>query len=130
MKSHDPHCTCNDCIADHARRLGDPIAGAGRARADRSWTYETNCIGSDGQSIQTMIDGASDISRSTFLRYVDRGSLEAIEQSIGYASSSSRNGELRMAGDWHVSYHRSTYRGRPCVYFRWSAIEHIFTGRN
>jgi hypothetical protein len=31
-----------------------------------------------------------------------------------------------MAGDWHVSYHRSKYKGKTVYYFRHSAIEYIF----
>ena len=89
-------------------------------------TYLTNCIGSDGASIQHMTDIARDITRKTFLQYVDRASLTALEQELGYALPTARNGELTMARDWHVSYHKSVYRGRRCVYFRWSAIEHIF----
>ncbi len=27
---HDPHCTCPDCILDHAAQLGDPIAQVAR----------------------------------------------------------------------------------------------------
>lgn len=31
-----------------------------------------------------------------------------------------------MPHDWHVSYHRSMFRGKPCIYVRHSAIEYIF----
>ena len=90
--------------------------------------FETTCVGSgDGEGIRIMVDASRPICRRTFLRSVDRDDLAQVEVDLGYARSTARNGELTMARDWHVSYHRSRWHGRPCVYFVWSAIEHIFT---
>jgi hypothetical protein len=84
------------------------------------------CPGEDaGEAINAMKDTASDITRGTFLRYVPATELGPIEHGLGYEVRYPRRG-LTMARDWHVSYHRSTFRGRPCVYFRWSGVEHIF----
>jgi hypothetical protein len=88
--------------------------------------FTTNCISSDGESINRMTDAARSITRRTFLRHVAPGALAEIEQSLCYDTGTERGG-LRMSNDWAVSYHKSTYRGRPCVYFRHSAIEWIFT---
>ena len=88
-------------------------------------TYETNCVSSDRESITALIDAERTITRRTFLRHVDRASLREIERALGYEAHPSRG--LTMAGDCHVTYHASTYQGRACVYFCWSAIEHIFT---
>lgn len=89
-------------------------------------TFETDCVGSgDGAAIQAMVDSAQDITRRTFCRHVDQQSREEVERALGYQVGPGP--DLTLARDWHVSYHKSTYRGRPCVYFRWSAIEHIFT---
>jgi len=33
---------------------------------------------------------------------------------------------LPLKRDWHVAYFRSYYRGRPCYYMVWSAIEYIW----
>jgi hypothetical protein len=82
--------------------------------------YLTNCVNSDGDAINAMIDAARQISRRTFLRYVDRDSLRDIERQLGYSARG-----LRMANDWHVTYHRSTFNGRPCCYFVHSAIEYL-----
>lgn len=91
-----------------------------------TYRFQTDCVNSDdGAGIQAMVDAAHEISRRTFLGYVDRAQLREIEAACGYESHPKRG--LTMANDWSVSYHRSTFRGRPCVYFRWSAIEHIFT---
>lgn len=55
---------------------------------------------------------------------MDRENLREIECQLGYALHSRRG--LTMARDYHVSYHKSRFRGQPCVYFRWSAIEYVF----
>jgi hypothetical protein len=86
--------------------------------------FRTNCINSTAPWIIDMVDGAIDITRRTFLQHVDRDDLAAMESALGYADHPSRG--LTMAADWHVSYHRSKYRGRRCYYFRHSAIEYIF----
>ncbi len=91
-----------------------------------AYQFVCNCVGSgDGQAITAMVDRAKDITRATFVRAVDRESLTEIERGLSYDTGTERGG-LRMSNDWHVSYHRSTFRGRPCVYFRHSAIEWIF----
>lgn len=33
---------------------------------------------------------------------------------------------LTMAGDYHVTYYKSRFKGRRCVGFDWSRIDHIF----
>ena len=97
-----------------------------RARYQRrNYTYLTDCVGcDDGAAIRAMIDDAQRITRATFLRAVAIVELHAVEVSLGYETHPRRG--LTMAGDRYVSYHRSAYRGRPCVFFKWSAIEHIF----
>jgi hypothetical protein len=75
-----------------------------------------------------MVSSASDISRGTFLKYVDRDEMRQIEDDLGYVRDPRRG--LTMAKDYHVSYHRSTLRGCPAVYFDWSAIEFVFTDLN
>lgn len=90
-------------------------------QATRSYVYVTNCVQAAGHDIQAMVDDSRDITRRTFLRYVDKASLAELERDLGYGSW------LHMASDWHVSYSRSRYRGRPCVYFTQSAIEYVFS---
>lgn len=92
-------------------------------------SFLTNCVscpGSNaGEAIQAMVDAARDITRRTFLKHVYRNELIQIERDLGYEFHPKRG--LTMASDWHVSYHKSVFRGVPCIYFRWSGIEHIFT---
>jgi len=88
-------------------------------------TYETCCVQSTSERITALVQQERQISRRTFLRYVDRRFLWHVEQRFGYARDRRRG--VTMASDWHVSYYRSLYDGRPCVFFRHSAIEYIFT---
>lgn len=88
-------------------------------------TFVCDCVScGDGRAIQDMVDRSRQITRRTFLRHVDREEMRRIEGMLSYATGSERG--LHMANDWAVSYHKSRFRGRPCVYFDWSAIEHIF----
>lgn len=88
-------------------------------------TFQTDCVSSSTEAVTAMLDKERPITRRTFLRHVDRDNLRRIEADLGYERHPSRG--LTMAGDWHVSYGKSFFLGRPCVFFAWSAIEHIFT---
>lgn len=74
--------------------------------------------------LRDMIEGATDITRQTFLSRVDRTDLRHLEAMLGYDDHPARG--LTMAGDWHVSYHRSRLRGRRVYFFKHSAIEYVF----
>ena len=79
----------------------------------------------DVDSLHNMIERNTDITRRTFLQYVDRVELAAIEAQMGYSFHPSQG--LTMAADWAVSYHRSKLHGKRVYYFRHSAIEYVFT---
>lgn len=84
--------------------------------------YLTCCIQAHGPDIIEMVEAARWIKRRTFLRYVDQESMGEISRSLGYTPGAL----LTMAGDYHIRYARSRYKGRPCVFFVHSAIEYIF----
>lgn len=86
--------------------------------------FVTTCVNSTREAISPMVDAEQDITRRTFLKHVNRDELADIERHLGYASHP--RGGLTMAGDFHVAYYRSTFRGNRCYFFRWSAIEHVF----
>lgn len=83
--------------------------------------------GPEFDALTQMIEDNTKVTRETFLRHVDRNSLREIELGLGYSSYPSQG--LTMAGDWHVSYHRSRFNGETVYYFRHSAIEYIFVRR-
>jgi len=85
----------------------------------RNFTYETCCVNSDGPSITAMVDAAREIKLGTFRRHCESSRLES---ELGYC-----RGGLSLARDWHVTFYKSRFRGRPCYYLRHSAIEYVFT---
>jgi hypothetical protein len=92
--------------------------------------YYCNCVGWDSKDVNAegglcdMVDSSIDITRSTFLKHIDKDSLYRIEKDLGYERFERRG--LTMAKDWAVSYHRSKWHGKTVYYFRQSAIEYVF----
>lgn len=82
------------------------------------FVFETNCVGSDSESIHAMRDDATEITYNTFRRRVL--GLQDWARGHGYDRS------FPLSGDWHVAYYKSTYRGRPCFYLVWSGYEEIW----
>ena len=87
-------------------------------------TFTTSCVSAHGDDINNMKDAAQDITRQTFIRYVNPLTLLTIALQLGYAKHHKQG--LTMAGDFHITYHKSIYKNQPCVYFTWAAIEYIF----
>ena len=84
------------------------------------YVWETDCRSSDYESISNMNATAEDITLVVFKREVGARAFHRLAEDLGYDK------EFPISGDWHVGYYRSTYRGVPCVFLRWSGIEHIF----
>lgn len=83
--------------------------------------YHTCCVESDGESITAMVEVAKDITYHTALKHMT-GLLEWAK-SRGYEK---RAPGITLKNDWHVSFHKSTYRNQPCYYVQWSGIEYIW----
>jgi hypothetical protein len=90
----------------------------------KTWRFETTCVDSDGPSINNMTRDARTVTYRTMQRVLGRA-FRQVQAELGYDIGAQRGG-LRMAGDFAVSYWKSTYRDRRCYYFVWSHIEHIF----
>jgi hypothetical protein len=76
-----------------------------------------------------MIDRAQQISYRTFVKHVDLEKVKAVldfELGVQYG----RDVGLALKDDWAVSYHKSTFKEKPCYYMTHSAIEFIFTNEN
>lgn len=86
--------------------------------------YYGNCVNfpKSVKHLSDMIDSGVNITRSTFLKHVDRDSLKQIESYLGYPM-----GRLTMAGDWAVSYYKGRLCGKEVVWFQHSCIEYVFT---
>jgi len=74
--------------------------------------FVTDCTASGvGNSISDMKDKAKKISKRAFLQEIDPEEAEMYSEAIN---------------DNYTYFYRSTYRGRPCVYYVFSGIEHVF----
>ena len=71
-----------------------------------------------------LVDDSREISRRTFLKYVNSEEMRQIESDLGYERHPSRG--LTMANDYAVTYHRSKLGNCPSVFFVWSATEYVF----
>lgn len=91
-----------------------------------SYQYAGCCINSTAQAIDAMTDAAREITYRTFRKTIGGEQVDEIAAQMKYDTGHERGG-LRLSQDWYVSFHKSTYRGRPCVYMRHSAIEYIWT---
>ena len=90
----------------------------------KPYVYATTCVleGIENtQALMDMTDDAVEVTLQTIRRHCD---LSGFESDCRYAVGPERG--LHLKDDFHVSYHKSRYKGRPCYYVRHSAIEHIF----
>jgi len=87
-------------------------------------TLVGTCVQLPARAITSMVDNAREISLSTFRRHVDANERRDIEAGLGYAVGHQRG--LHLKDDGHVSYGKSVYQGKPCVFMAHSAIEWVF----
>lgn len=86
--------------------------------------FVTRCIEAKFHDLAEMEHRARPITRRTFLKHVELGDLRQWERRIGYAAHPKQG--LTMTADCHVTYYKSRFKGRRCVGFDWSRIDHIF----
>lgn len=85
--------------------------------------YHTCCVAlseEDVPALDAMQAARRDISFSTFRRHVN---YLATATALDYGT---RRGDLKLQGDYHVNFYRSTYKCAPCFFMIHSAIEYIF----
>jgi hypothetical protein len=91
------------------------------------YKFYNDCVDwpkNDVDGLSDMIDNAIDITRRTFLKYVDHSELADMAENLGYCWHPTQG--LTMAADWHISYHRSKLHDKRVYYFRHSCIEYVF----
>lgn len=91
----------------------------------KRYKYMTSCVDlSSGEvdALGEMIQTASDVSYRTLLRHCEG----LMEWASGKGYEKHPRLGLTLKNDWAVSYHKSTFKGRPCYYIAWSAIEFIW----
>ena len=96
------------------------------------YCYYCSCVNWDSKDVNAngglsdMIDNSVCITRSTFLKHINRDELYDLEREMGYERFARRG--LTMANDYAVSYHKSKLHGNTAYYFSHSRIEYVFVG--
>ena len=84
--------------------------------------YLTNCIDSNVELLEPMIDNAQEIEYSELLENVSQEVLDGVfPMYVGIEDL------LTLESDYAVSFYKSEYNGKDCVYVQHSSIEYIFT---
>ena len=103
---------------------------SGSGSSGLTYRFFHSCVGWPVRDVDApgglndLIAASEPVTRRTFLRYVCREDLRELESRLGYCRHY-RQG-LTMAGDWHVGYFRSMWRGVRVYGFMHSAIEYVF----
>jgi hypothetical protein len=84
--------------------------------------YKISCVSANGDDINDMVDEATDVSYGLLKKHCT--GLRGWELSAGYRPDGSKG--LTLRNDWAVSFHKSTYRGKPCYYIDHSSIEYVW----
>ena len=75
--------------------------------------------------LEALYDADRTITARTFFRHV---CMQDVAELLGYAYGRWQKG-VRLMKDWHLQFHRSTWRGVPCYHLEWSCIDHVFVRR-
>jgi len=100
------------------------------------YIYETNCVSSHADDLEPMIDGAREITWETFRKHVHVSEVQRVFSNYSYRGekinpeTGEATCEFHIKDDYAVSFCKSKFKGKPCYYIRWSAIEYIFTERD
>lgn len=87
--------------------------------------FITRCVEANGDDITEMTEQSKDITAATFKKHCE---WVEIAESLGYHTGNGKpKNTLRLENDYAVKFCKSTYQGKPCYYFVWSAIEYVFT---
>lgn len=84
--------------------------------------YIGDCTGLSGDLISNMTDTAEDLTYDEFIFIVSENEL--VKVFPDYDWNNGKN--LKLRDDWAVSFHKSKYDGRDCLYVKWSAIEFVW----
>ena len=87
----------------------------------KDYRFLTTCVdipSEDLEAFEEMMENAKSVTYETLRRHCE--GLREWEDMLGYGSW------LRMKDDYAVSFYKSTFKGKPCYYFDWSRIEHVW----
>jgi hypothetical protein len=87
--------------------------------------YITNCVNSTAKALDPMLEKAREINFSEFVKEIDTTELQCLFPYYDWKGNNIKSG-LKFEDDWAVSYWRSFFNKKPCVYVCHSCIEYIF----
>ena len=89
--------------------------------------FVTSCVDcNDPESLEYLVDNATEISYSEFISYVPEEELEEYFPMYNWNS----NERLQLETDYAVSFYKGLYQKKPAVYVQHSAIEYIWVCDN
>lgn len=86
--------------------------------------YTTNCVNSSAAVLDPMLEKAEEISFGQFTQEIDTTELQQLFPHYDWTANNPDS--LRLEDDYTVSWWRSKFKGRPCVFLCHSCIEYIF----
>lgn len=86
------------------------------------YVYDTCCVDSDGDSIVDMVDTAREVSYNLIKKHCE--GLRAWEAERSYRKDGHKG--LTLRNDYAARFYKSKFRGRPCYFIQWSAIEYVW----
>lgn len=84
------------------------------------FTYFTNCIASNAEFINQLIDKEKEITLATLKKNCDIN--QDVLDMLGYTQDC----RLKIDKDWHVRYFKGKADGERYYFIRHSAIEYVF----
>ncbi len=88
-------------------------------------TYTGSCVTSTNLALLPMLKKAIQIDFKAFAQAVDMEQVRRLFPQYNWTNN--RSNGLRLKDDALVSYWRSTFLNRPCVFMEHSCIEYIFS---
>lgn len=80
------------------------------------------CVGLKAEDLHDFDDSSRGITNRTFRKFLGKEEYREFELSLGYRDGSG----LVLSKDWHVSYAKGKWKGRPAICCWWSGIHHIW----
>lgn len=97
-----------------------------RSEQECGYEYVGCCVDLKGRDITEMCDGATEVSYQTIRKRLGKA-LMKFAASMGYETRPGRSRRgIFLSNDYHVSYYKSRYKGKPCYYIVHSLIEYVF----
>jgi len=88
------------------------------------YEYYTNCVNCrDVEALHEMIEIGQVMTKRDFWAIVGK---DALKELFPFYKWNKSDDGISMWRDWSISYFKSYFQGKPCLYLVYSAIEYIF----